>query len=56
MANKSPANAGFFFIPLSPPIQRTDHPQPTPCLFLAFYIAVLLANIFMGLRFQRRAS
>ena len=30
MANKNPANAGFFFIPLSPPIQRTDHPQPTP--------------------------
>ena len=30
MANKNPANAGFFFIPLSPPIQRTDHSQPTP--------------------------
>ena len=30
MANKNPANAGFFFIPLSPPIQRTNHPQLTP--------------------------
>lgn len=29
MANKNPANAGFFFILLSAPIQRTHDPGET---------------------------